>query len=87
MNESSLNNYLSVGIMFWDFIKCISHISPEVQLAYAEARARQPSVGRRQLKLQTVSQFWKLSKAEKLAAVQQVCWFKVSIIIHTYCFN
>ncbi|QRV89498.1 hypothetical protein RhiJN_17516 [Ceratobasidium sp. AG-Ba] len=43
----------------------------QAQLAYVEARGRQPGVGRRQLKLQIVDHFWRLSKAEKTEAIQK----------------
>ncbi|KAF8604688.1 hypothetical protein BDV93DRAFT_491993 [Ceratobasidium sp. AG-I] len=42
-----------------------------LNLAYAQAREQQPNVGRRQLKLQTVRQFWQLSKLEKKEAIQE----------------
>jgi len=46
-------------------------LQKHLNLAYTQAREQQPNVGRRQLKLQTVRQFWELSKVDKKEAIQQ----------------
>ncbi|KAG9079003.1 hypothetical protein FS749_008932, partial [Ceratobasidium sp. UAMH 11750] len=48
-----------------------SSLKQYLSLAYAEARAQHPSVGRRQLKQRIINHFWGLSRAEKTDAVQK----------------